>query len=119
MNQRQRTPDQVGHAIYARTAAGGTEQIQTQVQAARAAIARDGRGGCAAIKEYIDVNVAGGSDGPGPGLYSLLVDAASGLFDVVVVTDVARLSRSAARLREILTAIDRGGTRVVCVEDAR
>ncbi len=110
--------DEVRYAIYARTAAGGPEQIEAQVRAARKAIARDRRTG-GAVREYSDVNVAGGLDGQVPGLAALLLDAASGLLDVVLVTDVGRLSRSAALLREILAALEVAGARVVCAGDSR
>ena len=119
MTPRPQNPDRLRYAIYARTAARGPEQIQTQVRAARAAIARHGRGRGAAINEYLDLNVAGGSGTPGPGLCSLLRDAAAGLFDVVVVTDLTRLSRSAARLREIVSAFELGGVRVAWLEAPR
>lgn len=110
--------DEVRYAIYARTAAGGPEQIEAQVRAARKAISRRLRTG-GAVRQYSDVNAAGGPDGPLAGLAALLHDAASGLLDIVLVTDVTRLSRSAARLREILAALDAAGARLVCVGDPR
>ncbi len=106
------------YAIYARTAAGGREQIDAQAGAARKAIATGRRAGCASVRVYADLNVAGGPGGPGPALAALLDDTAAGLLDVVVVTDVARLSRSAVRLREILAAFEHGGARVASVGEA-
>jgi DNA invertase Pin-like site-specific DNA recombinase len=108
------TPESRRYAIYARTAAGGLEQIEAQVETATATIAHDGDGEGIVIKEYVDMDVAGaGAGASGPGLSALLRDAAAGLFDVLVITDLDRLSRSATRAHQILGAIEARGTRVI------
>lgn len=115
MNQRRQKLDRARYAIYARTAAGGPDEIAAQVQAARATIALEHSRENAAIEEYIDQNVAAGPGVPAPGLTALLRGAVAGRFDFVLVKDLARLSRSAARLHEIRSAIERGGARITYV----
>jgi DNA invertase Pin-like site-specific DNA recombinase len=115
MNLSRQKPDRVRYAIYARTAAGGPEEIASQVQAARATIVLEHSRENAAIEEHIDLNLAAGHGVPAPGLTALLRGAVAGRFEIVVVKDLARLSRSSARLSEIRSAIEGGGTRITCV----
>jgi DNA invertase Pin-like site-specific DNA recombinase len=102
------TRDGVRYALYARTAAGGREAVDAQLAALRAAVAEraDGR----VAREHVDVNVAAGS---GAGLAALLHDLSDGSADAVLVTDLARLSRSSPRLADLLAAVELSGAQVV------
>ena len=101
-------------AIYARTAAAGDRAVEDQLAWVRTAVAA--RGGVI-VREHRDVNVSG-AGAPGPGLAALLAEVAIGGIDLVVVTGLTRLGRSARVLTDTLAAIERGGARVLTVERA-
>jgi len=100
--------DGVRYALYARTAAGGRATADAQLASLRTAIAEraDGQVVC----EHADVNVPAGS---GPGLAALLRALSDGSTDAVMVTDLARLTRSSGHLSGILAAVERSGARLV------
>ena len=100
-------------AIYARTAAGGSKAIESQLAVTRATIAD--RAGATVVGEFSDVNVSG-AGGPGTGLAALLAEVAGGGIDLVVVTGLGRLGRSVRGLNDTLAAIERGGAQVLTVE---
>lgn len=100
-------------ALYARTAAGGSKAIESQLALTKAAVA--GREGATVVGEYRDVNVSG-AGAAGPGLAALLAEVATGGVDLVVVTGLGRLGRSVRGLNDTLAAIERGGARVLTVE---
>jgi DNA invertase Pin-like site-specific DNA recombinase len=64
------------------------------------------------------VNVSG-NGAPGPGLNALLADVASGEIDIVVVTGLGRLGRSAAVLNAVISTIEAEGARVVTAVEGR
>jgi DNA invertase Pin-like site-specific DNA recombinase len=99
----------IRYGIYARTATGGTSEVERQIVASRAAIAR--RGGGTIVTEQCDINVSG-TGALGPGLVGLLREVVGGTVDSVVVTDLDRLSRSSAVLARILSVFERAGASV-------
>lgn len=101
--------------IYARTAAGGSIAVDTQIEALRAVAMRQG-GRIVAVER--DVNVAGAGE-PGPGLAALLRAVAVGHIDVVVVEGLDRLSRSPQALARILARIRGAGASVLIPEVGR
>ena len=96
------------YALYVRTAAGGRATADAQLAALRAAVAA--RADSRVVREHADVNVPAGS---GPGLAALLRNLSGGGTDAVMVTDLARLARSASRLAGIVAAVERNGVRLV------
>jgi DNA invertase Pin-like site-specific DNA recombinase len=106
-------------AAYVRSATGGPSATAEQARKIGEAVSRRRAtaGQRIDVREYADVDASGNAP-PGPGLAALLRDAARGEFDLVLVTDVARLGRSPERLRRVMASLEDAGVRVMEVTDA-
>ena len=104
-------------AIYVRTAAIGQDgpDLSLDRQAADCK-ARCAERGYAIIGPYVDIGHSG-LKASRPALDRLLRDAETGLFDVAIVADTARLARSPALLRAIAHRLDRAGVWLVALAE--
>ena len=100
-------------AIYVRTAVPDDEAASRQRLACAAFIDQHAELGWRRTDApYQDVG-ASGMTLDREGMTSLLADADAGRFDVLVIRDVARLSRSQLQLQQILNRLRQSGVEVV------
>ena len=90
-------------AIYARTASSldGSAGVYDQVQSCRQCAIKLG---VEVARIYEHVGVAGGGN-PRSDLHHLMADAEAGEFDILIIKDIYRLSRSAAHLYDVLSVL--------------
>lgn len=89
-------------AIYARSAATGLEDSEGQLNRCRAFATANG---LEVVAAYQDDNCSGLGTGDRPGLQALRATAAGWLFDILIITDFSRLSRSPAALADLLMGL--------------
>ena len=97
-------------AVYARTAAGGPEALDAQVDQARALV-RD-----VPVVVYRDMNVPG-FDTATPALAELLSDMEGGQVDEVIARDWTRFGRSLSQVERVRAVARSSGCRLRLVED--
>lgn len=66
---------------------------------------------------HSDAGISGGAMGNRPGVLRMLEDAIAGRFDVLLVTDTTRLSRSNADLSKTVDRLRSRGVRVIGIQD--
>ena len=96
-------------AVYIRTTTGDTEAVDRQraeVSSYIAGLAKDGLG--TNITEYIDSDTSG-MNTDRPALNQLLNHAKSQQFDLIVTTDLARLSRDENKVSELMETLEGTG----------
>ena len=99
------------YAIYARTATGGPETLEAQVDGARALV-RD-----VPVMVYRDMDVSGLTT-ERPALSALLFDMEAGKLDEVITRDWTRFGRTLAQVERVRAVADRSGCRLRLVEGA-
>jgi DNA invertase Pin-like site-specific DNA recombinase len=100
--------------LYCRTATGGMDTIETQLEKLRLYAERNGHIACAIAW---DCNTSGASSAERRGLKKLLADVRCGDVERVVVYDIARLARCFVQLCEIKESFADGGTELIAVTD--
>lgn len=69
------------------------------------------------VKTYDDKGISGAALGNRPGIQQLQVEAAAGVFDVLLVTDLSRLSRNQGDLPKLIARLTQKRIRVIGVQD--
>ncbi|HET9106792.1 MAG TPA: recombinase family protein [Steroidobacteraceae bacterium] len=103
-------------AIYARfsTDRQDDSSIADQVRICEAHAARHG---FKIVERFDDQGISGAAIGNRPGVQAMLEAARGRRFDVVLVSDLSRLSRSQGDLPRLIERLQLGGVRVVGVQD--
>ena len=103
-------------AIYARfsTDRQNESSIEEQVRACTDYATRQQ---WAVVKTFDDKGISGAALGNRPGVQQLQVDAAAGVFDVLLVTDLSRLSRNQGDLPKLIARLTQRRIRVIGVQD--
>jgi site-specific DNA recombinase len=103
-------------AIYVRYSTDKQQDTSvTEQQAACADYAA--KQGWQVIERYTDEGISGAALGNRPGVLRLIEDGRAGAFDVLLVTDLTRLSRSQADLPKMIDRLMAKGVRVIGVQD--
>jgi site-specific DNA recombinase len=103
-------------AVYARFSTNRQNESSLEEQV-RACTDYATRQQWAVVKAYDDKGISGAALGNRPGIQLMQADAAAGAFDVLLVTDLSRLSRNQGDLPKLIMRLTQRRIRVIGVQD--